>query len=163
MSGPWPDPPSETWRARLRRWGLNLFPAYRGTGARLTWLAEDWSEVRIRLPLSWRTRNYVGTIYGGSMYAAVDPIWMVMLIERLGDEYVVWNKRGAIRFRRPGRETLCARFVMEDAEVAAIRSALEKVAGSIERSYEVDLVDSEGEPHATVSMTLHVRGDGGEG
>ena len=53
---------SESWQTRLRRWGFNFFPAYRGTGARITYIAADWREVRIRLPLSWRTRNYVGTI-----------------------------------------------------------------------------------------------------
>jgi hypothetical protein len=36
---------------------------------------------------SWRTRNYVGTIFGGSMYSAVDPIYMVMLTRRLGKDY----------------------------------------------------------------------------
>jgi hypothetical protein len=57
----------ESWTTRLTRWRLNWFPAYRGTGARLTYISADWSEVHIRLPLSWRTRNYVGTIFGGSM------------------------------------------------------------------------------------------------
>jgi hypothetical protein len=38
-------------------------------------LPEGWrSEVRVRVPLGWRTRNYVGTIFGGSMYGAVDPL-----------------------------------------------------------------------------------------
>lgn len=43
-------------------------------------------EVRIRLPLSRRTRNYVGTIFGGSLYGALDPIYMIMLIKALGPE-----------------------------------------------------------------------------
>jgi len=70
----------ETWRTRLLRWGFNIFPAYWGTGGRITSIAPDWHEVRVRVPLSWRTRNYVGTIFGGSLYGAVDPIYMVMLI-----------------------------------------------------------------------------------
>ena len=56
----------ETWRTRLTRWGFNLFPAYLGTGARLTYIAADWSEVRVRLPLNWRTRNYVGGRYSAA-------------------------------------------------------------------------------------------------
>ena len=73
------------------RWKFNSFPAYRGTGARVTYIAADFREVRIRLPLSWRTRNVVGTIFGGSMYGAVDPIFMIMLIRLLGADYVVWD------------------------------------------------------------------------
>jgi acyl-coenzyme A thioesterase PaaI-like protein len=97
---------AETWRSRSYRWFFNWFPAYRGTGARITYIAGDWSEIRIRLPLSWRTRNYVGTIFGGSMYGAIDPMYMMMLIKTLGPDYVVWDKAATIRFRRPGREPL---------------------------------------------------------
>jgi hypothetical protein len=55
------------------RWGFNFFPAFRGTGARITYIAGDYREMRVELPLNWRTRNYVGTIFGGSLYGAVDP------------------------------------------------------------------------------------------
>src|SRR2546422_8429965 len=65
---------------------------------------------RSRLPLSWRTRNYVGTIFGGSMYGAVDPVYMVMLIKLLGPGYTVWDKAAAIRFRRPGRDRKSTRL-----------------------------------------------------
>ena len=64
----------ESFESRKMRWGFNLFPAFRGTGARVTYIASDFHEARVRLPLSWRTRNYVGTIFGGSLYGAVDPM-----------------------------------------------------------------------------------------
>lgn len=147
---------AESWNTRLRRWGFNLFPAYRGTGARITYIAADWREVRIRLPLSWRTRNYVGTIYGGSMYASVDPIYMIMLIRLLGREYVVWDKAASIRFRKPGRSTLYARFVVDEAETGAIRAALADQP-SIDRVYTVDLADNEGVVHASVEKTIYIR------
>ncbi len=66
---------SESLRTRLERLGFNFFPAYRRTGARITYIRADWREVRIKLPLSWRTRNYVGTIFGGSMVAGAS-IWL---------------------------------------------------------------------------------------
>lgn len=110
---------------KFRCWSFYIFACYRGTGGRAQYVAEDWSEVHLDLPLSWRTRNYVGTIFEGSMYSAVDPIYMVMLIRRLGKDYVVWNKAASIQFKKPGRETLHARFVVTDGELAAIRAALE--------------------------------------
>jgi acyl-coenzyme A thioesterase PaaI-like protein len=146
----------ESFRTRLLRWRFNFFPAYRGTGARITHIASDLSEVRIRLPLSRRTRNYVGTIFGGSMYGAVDPIHMVMLIRLLGGEYVVWDKAASIRFRRPGRTTLHAAFRISDAELDRIRASLEE-APSVDRVYEVALADEAGEVHALVEKTIHIR------
>jgi len=150
-----PPSESESIRTRLARWGFNWFPAYRGTGGRITYIARDWREIRVRLPLSLRTRNYVGTIFGGSMYGAVDPIYMVMLIRALGRGYVVWDKAASIRFRRPGRTTLYARFVLDDAELDAIRDAL-RTAPSVDRVYTVELADADGVVHATVEKTIHV-------
>ena len=111
----------ESWRSRVTRWGFNWFPAYRGTGARIEHIASDWTEVRIRLALSWRTRNYVGTIFGGSLYGAIDPIYMIMLIKLLGKDYEVWDKAAAIRFRKPGRSTLRATFRLDDGELDQIK------------------------------------------
>ena len=145
----------ETWRTRLLRWGFNLFPAYWGTGGRITYIAPDWHEVRVRLPLSWRTRNYVGTIFGGSLYGAVDPIYMVMLIKLLGEGYVVWDKAATIRFRRPGRTTLYARFEIAPEELDAIRSELDGT-GKIDRVFQVDLTSADGTVHASVEKMLHI-------
>ena len=141
---------------RLTRWGFNWFPAWRGTGARVTFISPDWREVRVRLPLNWRTRNYVGTIFGGSIYAAADPVYMIMLIHNLGPRYTVWDKAASIRFRKPGRGTLYARFAIDEAELTEIRERLE-TAPSIERVYLVELADADGTVHATVEKTIHVR------
>src|SRR5436853_1768517 len=111
---------SESFRSRRLRWWFNLFPAYRGTGGRVSYIAADFREVRVRLPLSWRTRNAVGTIFGGSMYGAVDPIYMIMLMSILGRDYVVWDKAATIRFRKPGKTTLHATFTVDGAELDAI-------------------------------------------
>jgi acyl-coenzyme A thioesterase PaaI-like protein len=145
----------ESFRTRLLRWKFNFFPAYRGTGARITYIASDFSEVRIRLPLSWRSRNYVGTIFGGSLYGAADPIFMIMLIQLLGPDYVVWDKAAAIRFLKPGRTTLYATFRIGEEEVTAIRKATEE--GPVDRTYNVELVDDAAVAHAAVTKTIYIR------
>jgi acyl-coenzyme A thioesterase PaaI-like protein len=138
------------------RWGFNLFPAYRGTGARVTYIASDWREVRVRIPLSWRTRNYVSTIFGGSLYGAVDPMYMIMLIKILGPGYTVWDKDATVRFRKPGRSTHFARFLLEEEEIREIRRLLD--GGSpIDRVYTVDLADAVGVVHASVEKTIYLR------
>ncbi|HTY41733.1 MAG TPA: DUF4442 domain-containing protein [Thermoanaerobaculia bacterium] len=147
---------AESRATRWRRRALNFFPAWRGTGGRVTYIAADWREIRVRLPLNWRTRNYVGTIFGGSLYGAADPWYMIMLIKGLGPGYTVWDKAATIRFKRPGRATLHARFLLTDAELAAIREALE-TSDRVERVYVVELADAAGVVHAVVEKTLHIR------
>jgi acyl-coenzyme A thioesterase PaaI-like protein len=145
----------ESRASRLLRWEFNLFPAYRGTGARIAYIADDFHEIRIRLPLSWRTRNAVGTIFGGSIYGAVDPIYMIMLMRLLGREFVVWDKTAEIRFLKPGRATLYATFKIAEEELTEIRKATAN--GPVDRVYTVDLVDAAGVSHATVRKTIYIR------
>ena len=146
----------ESWRSRLARWGFNWFPAYRGTGARIEYVASDWREVRIRLPLSWRSRNYVGTIYGGSLYGAVDPIYMIMLIKILGPGYEVWDKAATIRFKKPGRSTLRAHFQLTDAELDAIKADVNR-DGKTERTYVVELKDKDGNVCMSCEKLLSIK------
>jgi acyl-coenzyme A thioesterase PaaI-like protein len=151
-----PPAVGESLRTRLMRLGFNLFPAYRASGARISHISGDLREVRVRLPLRRRTRNYVGTIFGGSMYSAVDPIYMVMLLKNLGPGYVVWDKAATIRFEKAGRSTLYARFVLSGGELEAIKSTL-KTRRSVEREYRVELTDEKGIVHATVDKIVYVR------
>jgi len=137
------------------RWGFNLWPCYRGTGARVTFIAGDWREVRVCLPLSWRTRNYVGTIFGGSLYAAVDPFFMIMLMKNLGPEYLVWDKAATIRFRKPGRSLLSASFRLDEVELTDIRRLLLELP-KVDRSYTIQLVDAAGVSHAEVEKVIHI-------
>lgn len=135
---------------------LNAWPCWRGTGARVTYIAADWSELRVRIPLNWRTRNYVGTTFGGSLYAACDPHFMFLLLHQLGPEYVVWDKAASIRFRRPGKGTLTATFRLPDGELDEIKRLLEHEA-KLDRTYTVDVVDGDGVVHATVEKVVNVR------
>jgi hypothetical protein len=122
----------------------------------VTYIANDFREIRVKLPLSWRTRNYVGTLFGGSIYASVDPMYMIMLIHLLGRDYVVWDKAATIRFRKPGRTTLFATFRVDEAELDAIRAAT--LSGEpIDRTYNIDLIDSEGTVHASVEKVIYIR------
>lgn len=148
---------AESLRSKIDRFKFNLFPAYRGTGARIVSISEDYREIRVKIPLSWRTRNYVGTIYGGSMYAGIDPIYMLMLIKSLGQDYIVWDKAANIRFKRPGKETLFADFLVTQEEIDEIRSILE-TERSVDRIYNVELKDKDNNICAIIEKTLYIAG-----
>lgn len=146
---------SESWRTRWFRWTMNFWPCYRGSGGRIVYISGDWKEVRVKLRLSLRTYNYVGSIFGGSLYAAVDPIYMLMLIKCLGPGYVVWDKSASIRFRKPGRSTLIATFKLEGAELEEIKQLLDSEP-KVDRTYHVELVDANGVVHAEIDKLIHI-------
>jgi len=134
---------------------MNLFPAFRGTGGRVTYIADDWHEVRVRIPLNWRTRNYVGTIYGGSIYGAVDPVYMLMLMKILGPDYVVWDKAANIRFKKPANDMLYTAFHLTNEEIDEIKR-LTETEKSIDRVYDLEIKDKDGTIHAVIDKTLYI-------
>ncbi|MFS4416546.1 DUF4442 domain-containing protein [Maribacter sp. 2307ULW6-5] len=109
-------------KSTLFKYGFNLSPMYRRSTGKLTSVSKDLSHITVALRLSYKNRNFVGTMFGGSMFAAVDPIPMVQLMQLLGDEYVVWDKSAEIFFKRPGTETMYAAFHFSAQELETIKT-----------------------------------------
>ncbi|MFT4678587.1 MAG: acyl-coenzyme A thioesterase PaaI-like protein [Litorivivens sp.] len=108
----------------LFKHGFNLSPMYRRSTARITQVSPDLRKVKIKLRISYKNRNYMNSIFGGSMFSAVDPIPMVQLINILGKEYVVWDKSAEIAFKRPAKENLFAEFTYSDSELENIKTLI---------------------------------------
>jgi acyl-coenzyme A thioesterase PaaI-like protein len=138
------------------RWLLKFWLPFLFTGIRLEALSDDWRHARVRLKLRWYNRNYVGTQFGGALFMMADPFWMIMVMESLGRDYIVWDKAGAINFIAPGREDVFAEFVLDDAVLDELRAAT--AAGEkYLRWFEVDIRTAGGELVAKFRKQLHVR------
>src|SRR5690606_38793286 len=106
-------------RASTLRRGLNAWPPFLFSGIRVTAIGEDWRHATVELRQRWYNRNYVGTHFGGSLFAMTDPFWMLLTMRSLGSDYIVWDQAGEIRFLKPGRGTVRAGFELaEDCLVA---------------------------------------------
>lgn len=106
--------------SNIFKWGFNFSPMYRRSTAKILYVSKDLLHVKIRLPLNYKNKNYMGTIFGGSMFSAVDPIPMVQLINLLNKNYVVWDKSAEIRFKIPGNQDLFAEFDYSQEELNKI-------------------------------------------
>ncbi len=146
----------DSWNPEALRARLHTYPPYAGAGVLVTHIAEDASEVRVEMPLTDRNVNLVGTHFGGSLYSMVDPHLMILLIQRLGPDYVVWDKEANIDFRKPGRGTVHATIRITDEEVEAIRSATANGDKHLPQ-WTLAILDAEDEVVATVLKTLYVR------
>lgn len=134
---------------------FNLSPMYRSTGASIIKASDDLKYVKIKLPLNLQTKNYVGTIYGGHIYSCVDGIYMVQLINILGDDYVVWDKSASIRFKRPANKTLYAEFKITDQLLNEIKSTV-AVEKEHDFTLQVNLVDKENKVYAEVDKVIYI-------
>ena len=143
-------------RARMLRWMLNLYPPYLGAGIRVQRISPDMRSIQVAMKLTRWNRNYVGTQFGGSLYAMVDPFYMLLLIEQLGSDYIVWDKAASIDFISPGKGPVYAEFHIDDGLLDEIRQQTATGKKCLPR-LQVDIRDGAGELVARVDKTLYVR------
>jgi hypothetical protein len=141
--------------AHIGRW-INFWPPFLGAGIRVVHIAPDVKAIDVEMKLRWWNANYVGTHFGGSLFAMTDPFYMLMLMANLGRDYIVWDKAASIRYRKPGRGTVRAEFRMTDAQIEDIREQL-KTLPKYEPVFQVEVKGEAGEVVAQVERLLHVR------
>lgn len=135
---------------------LNFWGPFLLSGIHVTRLSNDWRHAEVELRLRPWNRNYVGTHFGGSLFAMTDPFWMILLLRALGPDYVVWDKAGEIEFVKPGRSTVRCRFDVEDAVLEELRAAAAD-GSRVLRWFDCPVVDAKGELVARVRKQVYVR------
>jgi len=143
-------------RPGLMKFFLNIYPPYLGTGISVKKISPDFKEVVVQMKMHWYNRNYMKTHFGGSLYAMTDPFYMLMLIQILGKDYIVWDKSAQIEFIKPGVNTVTARFVIEDEQV---EKTIQNTADGKKYYLEllVNVENENGKTAAKVSKVLYIR------
>jgi acyl-coenzyme A thioesterase PaaI-like protein len=141
---------------RLLRFGMNLWPPFRGAGIRVRRIAPDWSEALVELRQGLFNRNFVGTHYGGSLFSMTDPFYALMLIHRLGERYLVWDQAATIEFVAPGRGSVRARFALGEDRLSEIK-ALAAAGDKVLPQFDAEIRDDAGALVARVHKTVYVR------
>lgn len=143
-------------QAHALRRGVNLWPPFLGAGIRVKRIAPDMKAIDVEMKLRWWNANYVGTHFGGSLFAMTDAFYMLMLMANLGSGYIVWDKAASIRYHKPGRGMVRAKFRLTDAQLDNIREKLLTLP-KYEPLFKVEVTDEQGTVIAEVERTLHVR------
>lgn len=135
---------------------MSLWPPFLGAGIRVKKISKDFSYARVEMGLSFLNANYVNVQFGGSMYSMTDPFYMLLFVERLGKEYIVWDKAAKIEFIKPGRKRVYAEFRVTDEMCEEVKKELE-TKEKLFKDYEVCIYDTDQVLIAKVSKTLYFR------
>jgi acyl-coenzyme A thioesterase PaaI-like protein len=134
---------------------INLWPPFLGAGIRLEYLSADFHEARVGMKLTKFNTNYVGVHFGGSLYSMSDPWYMLMLLEILGKDFIVWDKAASIRFKKPGKGKVWAHFKITAEMLDSIRADVAQ-HGKTERVWPVEIKNEQQEVVALVDKTLWI-------
>lgn len=135
---------------------INYYGPFLGAGVKLEKMTKDYRHARVSMNLTFYNKNYMGTQFGGSLYAMTDPWYMLMLIKNLGRDYIVWDKAATINFRKPGRGKVTAEFNLTDEHLNEIKKHLE-TEKKMDYHFKVEIKDDEGKLIADVDKVLYIR------
>ena len=135
---------------------INWYPPYLGAGIQALYIAPDFLEVTVSMKLRFYNRNFVGTHFGGSLYAMIDPFFMLMLLQHLGKTHWVWDQAATIDFIKPGKGRVSATFQLDPHEIDRLRH-ISKDGKPHRPIYTVDIMDEDGDVVARAHKTLYVR------
>jgi Domain of unknown function (DUF4442) len=143
-------------RANILRHIINLWPPLFFNAISVTRISKNFREVDVALKLRWYNRNNVRTQFGGNLFAMTDPWYMLMLMENLGREYYVWDKKASIDFISPGRTHVTAKFILTEEKIAEIRAATAKGEKHLP-DFVVDIYNTEQVLVARVHRTVYIK------
>ncbi|MFN3605148.1 MAG: DUF4442 domain-containing protein [Leptonema sp. (in: bacteria)] len=136
---------------------FSLYPPYLSAGIKVTKVENHYKYIFVELNLNFFNKNYVGTHFGGSLFAMTDPFYMLMFLKNLGKEYIVWDKKATIEFIKATTEDVYTEFILTDEEIQFVKSELE-TKKSLERIYIAEIkTKNDHQTIAKVEKTLYFR------
>jgi hypothetical protein len=143
-------------RQRFLESAINFYGPFLGSAIKLEEMSSDYRSASVSMKLTFYNKNYMGTQFGGSLYAMIDPWYMLMLIKNLGHHYVVWDKGANIQFKKPGRGTVKAEFRLTQEIIDEIINYLETNT-KMDKTFKVEIKDKEGKIICEVDKILYIR------
>lgn len=141
--------------AQIYKHGFNWSPMYRRSTGKIILVSDDLLHIKVKIPFSIKNRNYVGSIFGGSLFSATDPIYMIQLMNILKDDYIVWDKDATIKYKRPAKENVYAEFSFSHEEIKEIKSNV-LVKGEFNLVKTLNIVNTKNIVFAEVSKTIYI-------
>ena len=146
---------SYRFKQRKMRW-INLYPPYLGAGIRFKGFSDDGYACHVEMKLRWWNKNLFNTHFGGSIYAMCDPWFCFIVLDKLGPDYIVWDKSATVRFLKPGERNLKAVFRAKPEEIEHIRTQADS-QGKTTYVFTAKILDSQGVLVAEVDKEVYAR------
>lgn len=143
----------------LARWMLRLYPPLLFQRVRVEEIGAGFRSCRVRVGRSLLNRNLNGTIFGGAIFCAADPIYALLywqVFARRGVRLESWLKAASIRYRKPASTHVTLEFAIEDEDIEELAAQLGRT-GRADRVHVTRAIDAHGDVCAEIETRVHLR------
>ncbi|MEJ2881125.1 DUF4442 domain-containing protein [Pedobacter sp. GR22-6] len=141
------------------KWAMCLYPPLLFQRIWVRKFHPGFKGADVKIAKSLFNKNYNGSIFGGTIYAATDPFYAILfdqLLQRQGFKVRVWLKSASIQYLKPGRSALYFTVVITDVMLNEAIEAL-NTGGKFVKAYPMEIKNKAGEVCATVMNEVYVR------
>lgn len=120
---------------------------------------EGFKGVSVKIGNSLLNRNYNGSIFGGTIFAAADPFYPVLFNQVLNTKdrkLRIWSRSAKIDFLKPALSNLKFHIVLTDTDIeSAVRTL--NTEGKYQNSFPVNIYNKNNELCAALMNEVYVR------
>lgn len=120
---------------------------------------KDFKGVEVKVFKSILNKNYNGTIFGGTIFAAADPFLPVLfdrVLQSSERKLRIWSKSSQIDFLKPANTTLHFSVTLTDEHINDAKQQLQ-LCGKYEKPFTIEILNSDNEICASLSNEVYIR------
>jgi hypothetical protein len=141
------------------KWIMRLYPPFL---LQRIWVQKIYKGFRgadIKINHSLLTLNFGKAVFGGTIYAAIDPFYALLfgqLLRNKNYNTTVWLKSSSIKFLKPGRCDLYYSIRITDEMIQELETELNS-NGVFVKSYAIEIYSKTGELHAVAKNEIYIK------
>lgn len=146
--------------ANTLKWVMRFYPPLLFQRIWVKEFDKDFKGVKVKINKSLFNKNYNGSIFGGTIFAAADPFYPVLFNQVLNPKgskrLKIWSKSSKIDFLKPALTNLHFEIKLTDADIEEAVDTL-TVVGKYEKVFPVDIYNNDGEVCVSLLNEVYVR------
>lgn len=146
--------------AKALKWLLRVYPPFFFQRIWIKRIHPDFRQIDIKVNKSLLNKNINGTIFGGTIFAAVDPIHTLLLDQIFRREgvkkMITWLKSAKIEYLKPAARSLHFSIRITEQDIQSALTDV-KVSGKVVKVFEILIYDRDGLLCARSSNEIYIR------
>jgi hypothetical protein len=141
------------------KWVIRFYPPLFFQRIWVKSFAKDFKGVDVSIKKSVFNKNYNGSIFGGTLFAAADPFYPLLFHQiflRRGHKVIVWLKSAQIQYLKPAATNLHFSITINDETIAEAERML-TADGKFIKTFPIEIFDKDNNLCVTVFAEAYAR------